>query len=206
MTDLGTTTYPTPGTGSSAGTAGGSTDSSGVQDKADELKGRAADTKDTAVKAGSEVAQTAADKAKDVAAETQRQARNLAGEARDQLQTQVQQQHQNLVSQLRSLAEQLNSMASAGRGEGGPAGIAQELVGQAGDRAQQLVSHLETRQPGDLVDDVRRFARQHPGTFLAGAALAGVIAGRLTRGAVAAKQDDASTGSSGYVGGPGGAG
>jgi len=187
MTDIGTSTplYPTEGT-TAATDAGGA-------NKADELKGRAADTKDTAQQAGAQVAQTATDKAKDVADETKRQARNLLDEGREQLQTQVQQQHQNVVGQLRTLADQLNSMAN-GTATPGQTGLATELVGQAGDRAQQLVRHLENRQPGELVDDVRRFARQHPGAFLAGAALAGVVAGRLTRGVVAAKHDQSSTG------------
>ena len=187
MTDIGTSTrqYPTQGSGPGS-------DAGGASAKADELKGRAANTKDTAQQAGAQVAQTATDKAKDVADETKRQARNLLGEGREQLQTQVQQQHQNLVGQLRTLADQLNSMAN-GTATPGQSGLATELVGQAGDRAQ-LVSHLENRQPGELVDDVRRFARQHPGSFLAGAAPAGVVAGRLTRGVVAAKQDQSSTG------------
>lgn len=202
MTDLGTTqAFPTPEFGGTGSTGSTSTESSGgVKEKADELKGRAADTKDTAVQAGSEVAQTATEKAKDVADETKRQARNLVGEGREQLQTQVQQQHQNLVGQLRTLADQLSAMAN-GTQQPGQSGLATELVSQAGDRAQQLVSHLENRQPADLVNDVRRLARQHPGTFLAGAALAGIVAGRLTRGAVAAKHADASstdTYSSGY--------
>jgi len=188
MTDIGTSTRQYPTEGTAAGTSAG-----GATGTADELKGRAADTKDTAQQAGAQVAQTATDKAKDVADETKRQARNLVNEGRDQLQTQVQQQHQNLVDQLRSLANELNSMAN-GTATPGQSGLATELVGQAGDRAQQLVNHLQNRQPGELVDDVRRFARQHPGAFLAGAALAGVVAGRLTRGVVAAKHDQSSTG------------
>lgn len=154
-------------------------------------KERAQETKDTAKQATAEVAQTAADKAKEVAGEAQRQARNLVGETRENLTGHVQQQHQNLVDQLRSLANEFSSLANGqSTGEGG---VATELVSQAGDRAQQAVSWLENRQPADLVEEVRRFAQQRPGAFLAGAAIVGVLAGRLTRGAVAAHRDSSDT-------------
>jgi hypothetical protein len=48
---------------------------------------------------------------------------------------------------------------------------------------------LEQREPGDLVAEVRRFAQRRPGAFLVGALLAGVAAGRLTRGVIAASSD-----------------
>ena len=36
-------------------------------------------------------------------------------------------------------------------------------------------------EPGDLVEEVRSFARRRPGVFLLGAAVAGTVVGRLTR-------------------------
>ena len=45
---------------------------------------------------------------------------------------------------------------------------------------------LDNHEPSDLLDEVKRFARRRPATFLALAAAAGVVAGRVTRGAVAA--------------------
>jgi hypothetical protein len=59
--------------------------------------------------------------------------------------------------------------------------MATDLAQQAADRAGQLASWLQDREPGDLLDEVSRFARRRPGMFLALAAGAGVIAGRLTR-------------------------
>jgi len=187
MTDLGSTSAYPPTTG----TTGATGTDSGIKDKA-------VDTKETAKQAGADVAQTAQEKAHEVVDETKRQARNLMGETRDQLQGQVNEQHRNLISQLRSLANELSSMANGTNTMAGSGGVATELVSQAGDRAHQLVGWLESRQPNEVVDDVRRFARQHPGAFLAGAAIAGVVAGRLTRGVVAAhsEQDTASTWSS----------
>jgi hypothetical protein len=42
---------------------------------------------------------------------------------------------------------------------------------------------------------LRTFARRRPGAFLAGCAVLGVVAGRLTRGVVAAHSDDSGDGS-----------
>jgi hypothetical protein len=55
-----------------------------------------------------------------------------------------------------------------------------------------VAGFLSDHEPGDLLDQVRQFARRRPGAFLLGAALVGIIAGRLTRGAASAS--DSSTG------------
>ncbi|MDT4890993.1 MAG: hypothetical protein QOE97_28 [Pseudonocardiales bacterium] len=165
-------TYPSSGGGWSTPTNAGSPD----------IKDRAADTVDAGKQGATEVAQTAADKARDVTEEATRQARDLLGEVRGELTQQAGNQHQKLVSGLRSLSEEIGSMAH-GDEQGG---IATELVSQAGERVHSVADWLESRQPGDLLTEVRGFARNRPGTFLLGAALAGVVAGRMTRGVVAA--------------------
>jgi hypothetical protein len=53
-----------------------------------------------------------------------------------------------------------------------------------------MADWLEQREPGDLLDEVRRFARRRPGAFVLGALVAGVVAGRMTRGIVAARSDE----------------
>ena len=65
---------------------------------------------------------------------------------------------------------------------GGQSGVATEFARQAADRMHGAASWLEQREPGDLLDEVRNFARRRPGAFLIGAAVAGLAAGRLTRG------------------------
>ena len=54
---------------------------------------------------------------------------------------------------------------------------------------------MQAREPGYLVDQVRAYARRRPGMFLLGAAVAGVVAGRLTTGVVAAHKDSSPSGS-----------
>jgi hypothetical protein len=149
-------------------------------------KDKAAQSAQAGTQAAGDIAQTAVNTAHDVVGEGKAQARNLVGEARDQLRGQAADQHHRAVTSLRSLADQLHSMAESGqRGE-----TATELVGQAADRAHDAASWLDRREPGDLIEELRRFARRRPAAFLAGALVAGVVAGRLTRGVVAAHSDD----------------
>ncbi|MEK8109106.1 phage holin family protein [Micromonospora sp. M12] len=54
-----------------------------------------------------------------------------------------------------------------------------------GRRRQQAAGWLDEREPGEVLDEVRTYARRNPGTFLAGAAVAGLLVGRLTRGLTA---------------------
>jgi hypothetical protein len=133
-----------------------------------------------------EVAQTAVSKAQDVAAETKTQSANMVGEAWGQLRSHAGEQYRSVVSNLRTVADELSSMEQASQ----PGGMAGELVSQAVDRAKQAASWLEARQPEDLLEEVRQFARRRPGAFLLAALGAGVVAGRFTRAAVAAHSDD----------------
>jgi hypothetical protein len=92
-----------------------------------------------------------------------------------------------------------------------PRDVASDLTRQASDKARDLAGWLESREPGDLLEEVRDLARRKPGTFLLGAAAAGVLAGRLTRSAIDVKRDDSSgtaaenangNGNGQYAGGP----
>ncbi|MGI8868177.1 MAG: hypothetical protein ACR2F6_04825 [Mycobacteriales bacterium] len=150
------------------------------------VKDKASESMQAGKQATGEVAQTAAGKAQEVAVETKAQARNLVSEAGDQLRSHVGEQHGNAVTSLRSLADELHSMA--GNGQSG--GAATELVGQAADRTRGAADWLGAREPGELLEELRRFARRRPGAFLLGALGAGVVAGRLTRGAVGAHSDE----------------
>ncbi|MFI6231737.1 hypothetical protein ACIBCR_31015 [Micromonospora echinospora] len=157
---------------------GTSTSDNGVREQARQVGAEAAH-------AGGAVAQTAKDQGREVIGEATRQARNVYGEARTQLAGQAADQQRRAASGLRSLAEEMRSMAQQG-GQGGPV---TELAHQAADRVHGVAGWLDERQPGDLLHEVRDYARRNPGTFLVGAALLGVLAGRLTRN-IAATGDD----------------
>ncbi len=128
--------------------------------------------------AGSHVAQTATDQAREVVSETANQARDLLGEASGHVQDQASVQQQRAARQLRAVADELHEMAA----KGGQGGVATEVAQQAAERIGGTASWLEQREPSDLLQAVRDFARRRPGVFLAGAAVVGLAAGRLTRG------------------------
>jgi hypothetical protein len=142
----------------------------------------AANVGQSAREAGASVTDTAAEQARNVVEETRRQASGLLGEARSQAQAQAQAQQRKAAQNLHQLAGQLNDMAA----KSGEAGLAARLTEEASHRVHDAAVWLDRREPGDLLGEVRDFARRRPGTFLLGAALAGVLAGRMTRGVSAA--------------------
>src|ERR1700712_662500 len=170
------------------------TGTSTATDTKEMAKGEAANVKDTAVSAGSQVASTAADQAKQVAQETQRQAKDLLDQGRTQVKDQVVSQQQKAGQGLSSLAQELRALAD-GSSEGAP-GPARDLLQQASSMVESFASKLQNREPAELLDEVRSFARRKPGMFLLGAAAAGIVAGRLTSGVKAAHTDSGSSGGS----------
>jgi hypothetical protein len=148
-------------------------------------KQQAADVGRTTADAGRHVAGTAAEQAGQVAQEAKRQARDLLGEVRGQAMDQARTGQQNAADSMRGLAGELREMADNGERHG----TASELAAQAANRLGSAADWIGAREPGDLVNEVRRFARRRPGAFLLGAAVAGILAGRLTRGTVDAQRD-----------------
>lgn len=140
-----------------------------------------------AVQAGEDVAHEAAEQGQHVASETRQQAYGLVREASSQARSQAQQQQKRAADSLRALGTELRSMADGGE-HGGPGS---QVVRRGADVVDQAAGWLDARQPGDLVREVRDYASRHPGTFLAGAAIAGLLAGRLTRALSAGSGDGA---------------
>jgi len=160
----------------------------------DVAKNEAANVGQTAKEAGSQVASTAADQAKEVADVTKRQAQDLLHQGRTQVREQASGQQQKAAQSLSSLAGELRGLAN-GTSTGAP-GPARDLLDQASGKVEEFSTWLQNREPADLLDEVRRFARRKPGMFLLGAAAAGVLAGRMTSGVKAVH-----TGNSGESGG-----
>jgi hypothetical protein len=174
--------YATTGTYSTE-TYGADTGTGGSPSTKDVAKDEAGNVKDTAVGAGKQVAGTAKDEAANVAGEAKQQAKSLVGAATTQLKDQASSQQTKLASSLRGYTDQLQGLT---QGQGLEAGPLNDLVQQAASRGSDFVSWLENREPADVLDEVRRFARRRPVVFLTLCGLAGVVAGRITRGAVAA--------------------
>ena len=178
---------PSPGTGATSPTATTRTTTSSTGEVA---KDEARNVGQTAAQAGSQVASTAADQAKEVAHETKQQAQDLLQQGRHQLRQQAVGQKQKAAEGLQGLASQLRGMVQGNEPAPGPA---RDLLEQATDKVEDFARWLQNREPADLLDEVRSFARRRPGTFLLGAALAGVVAGRLTSGVKAAHSNGPSS-------------
>lgn len=173
---------------SDSGSTGGASDTKQVV--ADEAASVAQDAK----QGGKQVAETAASEAKNVAAEAASQGKQLFSSLRTELTDQVSSQNQRAAGGLRALADELHQMGSGSEQKG----LASDLASQASERVRSVAGWLEGREPADLLQEVRTFARRRPGAFLAAAAAIGVIGGRLTRGMTG---DDTSTSQAATTGG-----
>jgi hypothetical protein len=183
MSDTYSTTPPVgdyPAGGGGAHTDGGST--------ADTAKEQASHVADGAKEAGAKVAGTAKEEGAKVVIEAKTQVKDLFEQTKGELADQAGTQQQRVASGLHSISDELGEM-----GSNAPGGVASDLVQQAASRVGSVASWLEQRDPGSLLDDVRTFAFQRPGTFIAIAAGAGILAGRLARSAKSVAADSAAS-------------
>lgn len=149
-------------------------------------KEQAANVAGTAGQAAKDVAGTAKEQAATVATEAKERARDFVGETREQVRSQAGVQTQRLAQTVRSVAGELQDMASQSE-QHGPA---TQVTRQIAERAHGVADYLEGTNPDRLLDDVRRFARQRTGLFLFGAGAAGFIAARLAKASSASKDSD----------------
>jgi cell division septum initiation protein DivIVA len=163
--------------GTTSSTNGSGSDSSGGSGKADAAKGAAQDVAGDAKAKASDVAGTAKEQASKVASEATDHAKQLYGQASENLKQQAGEQQQRAAGGLRSLGEQLGRMAENDDEQG----VASKVVRDLSGRATSAAGFLENRDPGSLLDEVKTFAAKRPGTFIAIAAGAGLLAGRLTK-------------------------
>jgi hypothetical protein len=151
-------------------------DSPPTEGVAGTTRDEAGQLKETSADAARQVAGTVKDKASDVTSDVREQTRRLAHQTRNELVGQASQQKDRATNGLRSVSDELRGMA-----EHGQSGLGAQLARHGAGFADQAADFLQQHEPGDLLDEVRGFARRKPGTFLLVAAAAGVVAGRLTR-------------------------
>ncbi|MEC5191511.1 MULTISPECIES: hypothetical protein [unclassified Arthrobacter] len=149
-----------------------------VKDEASAVAGHAAGE-------AKNVAGTAKAEAANVATEAKSNALDLLHQAKSDLTDQAGTQQQKAAEGIHAISSQLNTMADASE----EPGVAADLVRQAADRTRSVATWLENRDPGSVMEDVKSFARQRPGTFLMIAAGAGILAGRLGRSLQAGAPD-----------------
>ncbi len=138
---------------------------------------------------GQAVLDAAREQAGDAATEVGQQVRQLWGRAASEVTDQAGTAQQRLADGLHSAAEELAGLVE----HADQPGVVTDLAGQAADRARQAAGWLQGRDPADLLEQVRFFAKQRPAAFLSLAVGAGIVAGRLARGLTATDAPTTST-------------
>lgn len=178
---------PNPAGGAVGGPPGGSA----VQEKAQQVQEKASETASAVADQGKAVASTAGEQAKSVAdtamvqaktvsQEAVHQAQRVMGDATGELQTQLHQRVTQVAEKAKTTGDQLKALAEGRTDEAGPAA---DWARQASDQLTQFSSRLDEMGLQGATDEVKRFARQRPMAFLAGAAAAGFLIGRTVRNA-----------------------
>jgi hypothetical protein len=124
-----------------------------------------------------EVAGAGMEEAGRVASEAVDQARNLVDQLRTQVDEQSREQLSRLSTAVREFADELDHMVLTGGGDG----PATTVVREASRRARILAARLGEHSGGSLLGEIEGQARRRPGLFLLGAAVAGIVAGRLAK-------------------------
>ena len=162
------------------------TATTGQSGSLDTAKQEASELKDTAVSEAGHVADTAKGEAKAVAQEVKYQAKDLYAQTQRELKDQAQVQQHRAAVGLRSVSDELRSMTANAENPG----LAADLLNQVSTRLSGAASWLGDRDPSAVLSEVKSFARRKPGTFIIGAAILGVVAGRLTRALAANASDE----------------
>jgi hypothetical protein len=165
-------------TSSYAGTSDGGSTTNGGSTATDTAKDEASRLKDAAAQSGGQLLDDAKSEAAAVSREARRQVGDLWGQARSEVSDQASMQQSRLAGGLTSVGSQLTQMASSQPDHN----VATDIVQEVGQRIDTLGRWLDSHGPDELVEEVRGFARRRPVTFLALAAGAGIVLGRLTRG------------------------
>lgn len=88
-------------------------------------------------------------------------------------------------AQKQRAADSIGSAAAAAREAGhrmrGENDVVASWVSAAGDQLQLFADRLRDRRPGELVEELSRFARERPAIFLGGAFVLGLGAARLLK-------------------------
>ena len=162
------------------------TATTGQSGSVETAKQEAGELKDTAVSEAGHVAETAKGEAKAVAREVKYQAKDLFAQTQRELKDQAQVQQQRAAVGLRSVSDELQSLTANAQNPG----LAVDLLNQVSTRLSGAASWLGDRDPSALLSEVKSFARRKPGTFIIGAAILGIVAGRLTRALAANASDE----------------
>jgi hypothetical protein len=124
-----------------------------------------------------EVADTAKGQTQAVAGEAKQQARQVVDQLRSRVGDQAQHQSQRAAQGIRQWAEDLASMSEGAKPDSPVSGVVQQVA----DGGRRAADYLDQHGLTGVVQEVQSFARRRPGAFLAGAAAAGFLIGRIAK-------------------------
>lgn len=133
----------------------------------------------TAKKQAQHVTGTARAEVSNVVGTATEQAKGLFSEVTDEVNAKADEQAGRLGERLREVSKQLRSMAESSDEQG----MATSAVRSLGEQSERLADKLSSDGTKGVAGEISRYGRNNPGSFLLGALVAGVAAGRLTRGA-----------------------
>ena len=136
-------------------------------------------TRATAGEAATEVVTEARQAAGQVAAEAKDAGRQMADDARRAANEQVDQRSTMAGERVGVAADDARSVAEhlRGRGREGPARLADD----AAQRMEHFAEYLRDADSDRIMSDVRRVGRTHPAALVAGAAVVGIVVGRVVK-------------------------
>ncbi|QYG92285.1 hypothetical protein HC251_07410 [Iamia sp. SCSIO 61187] len=172
-----------------------------AQDTAREARAQGQQVAGTAAEQGKQVAGTAAEQAKGVASVASEQAATVGSQAVDQARTvldsatgdvrdQLEQRLGTLAEAARTTADELQALVE-GRPE--DAGRTKEMAQTASQHIGRLADRADELGVQGVVEEVTDLARRRPVLFLAGAATAGILVGRMAKAGKEAKDGSSST-------------
>lgn len=161
--------------------------------KAGEIAGEARDLARESQDSAKHLGEKAQREAEHIVEDVKAEASHLFEELGTDVRAQAAIQQEKIGANLRDISQELRAMLAAAPSHGNAA----SLVDQAAQHSGKIADWLEAREPGDLVEEVKGFARRRPGAFLGLAVGAGLLAGRITRNAGGSSQDSAKSTSRG---------
>lgn len=145
---------------------------------AEVARGAAQDTAQEATEQAKEVVSVASDQIASVGSEAIGHARTVVDSATSDVRDQLEQRLRTLSEQARTTAEELQALVE-GRPE--DAGRTKDLAQTASARIEKVADRVDELGVQGVVEEVTDLARRRPVLFLAGAAAAGVLVGRMAR-------------------------
>ena len=129
--------------------------------------------------AGQEVVTEARNAAGQIAAEAKDAGRQMAGDARRAAEEQVNQRSTMAGERVGAAAEDARDVAQTLRGKGREAPA--RFADQAADRMEEFARYLREADADRIMSDIRRVGREQPAAIVAGAAVVGVLIGRVVK-------------------------